>query len=97
MVTQGERLAKLEQWKEDLVPMLENLSEQLTHIEDQLTNGLTGKIKEIYGQLNRHLKVCEKRENRKEKKKDFWLYGIRAFMVGGTLALISIAISLWLI
>ena len=94
MATQGERLAKLEQWKEDLVLVLEELTTKLSHIDDTLTNGLCGDIKEVSGKLDRHLKVCETQTLKKEKKKDWILYGIRAIMivVGAQAALFFMAL-----
>ena len=92
-MTLGERLARLEQWKEDLVPVLEDLTEKLSHIDEFLTkNGLSGEMKGISGKLDRHIKVCETQANRKEKKKDWILYGIRAIMI-----VLGIQAVLWIL
>ena len=96
MATQGERLAKLEQWKEDLAPMLEDFNKKLDHIDDTISNGLFADIKEVSNKLDQHLEVFEKREDKKEKKKDFWLYFIRSIMISGALFLISATcVFLW--
>ena len=81
-----QRIAVLEEQFKASIPRID---EKLENIEDILDNGLKEDVKQLKEDFQTHVSLSKAEIERKSKLNYFWLYGIRAIMIAGGIALIG--------
>lgn len=84
-----ERMARLEQWKEDFCSQFNELEAQVESIDNQLKNGISSKLDVLLYKFEEHVRIADERVRLEKERKGFWMYFVRAVMIGLSLSVIT--------